>query len=93
MNALGLCANCLGQQSALSPALRLVGLFLLVPAAVFFVVARVIRRLEMGDQGPAPSAAAPASGGGGGVQAGCSRKALRTSSPAAVPRNATSSRT
>jgi len=73
MNALGLCANCLGQQAALSPALRLVGLFLLVPAAVFFVVARVIRQLERsGDQPPVSVPASPldASGGGGGDQGG-----------------------
>jgi hypothetical protein len=44
--AWALCPNCLGQTSTLTTTLRLVGLFLLVPPAIFFVVARVIRRLE-----------------------------------------------
>ena len=44
--AWALCPNCLGQNATLTPTLRLVGLFLLVPPAVFFVVARAIRRLE-----------------------------------------------
>jgi hypothetical protein len=41
-----LCPNCLGQSPTLSPALRLVGLFLLVPAAIFFAVAIAIRKLS-----------------------------------------------
>jgi len=41
-----LCPNCLGQSSTLGAALRLVGVFLLVPPAVFFAVAIAIRRLS-----------------------------------------------
>jgi hypothetical protein len=41
-----LCPNCLGQSSILSPALRIVGLFLLVPPAIFFAVALAIRKLS-----------------------------------------------
>jgi hypothetical protein len=41
-----LCPNCLGQSSTLSAALRLVGLFLLVPPAIFFAVAIAIRKLS-----------------------------------------------
>ena len=44
--AWALCPNCLGQNATLTPTLRLVGLFLLIPPAVFFVVARAIRRLD-----------------------------------------------
>jgi hypothetical protein len=44
--AWALCPNCLGQKAALTPTLRIVGVFLLVPPAVFFFVARVIRRLS-----------------------------------------------
>jgi hypothetical protein len=44
--AWALCPNCLGQNATLSPTMRIVGVFLLVPAAVFFAVARVIRRLS-----------------------------------------------
>jgi hypothetical protein len=43
--AWALCASCLGQSSTLGPALRLVGLFLLVPPAIFFAVAIAIRKL------------------------------------------------
>jgi hypothetical protein len=43
--AWALCPNCLGQNETLTPTLKLVGLFLLVPPAVFFFVARAIRRL------------------------------------------------
>jgi hypothetical protein len=42
--ALALCPNCLGQGTALPAGLRLVGLFVVVPIAVFFVVAIAIRR-------------------------------------------------
>jgi hypothetical protein len=42
---LALCPNCLGQSPTLPPSLRLVGLFLLVPPTIFFLVARTIRRL------------------------------------------------
>ncbi|HVU52056.1 MAG TPA: hypothetical protein VHL80_15265 [Polyangia bacterium] len=44
--AWALCPNCLGQNAALSPTMRIVGVFLLVPIAVFFAVARVVRRLS-----------------------------------------------
>jgi len=43
-----LCPNCLGQADTLSATLRLVGLFLLVPPALFFAVAFAIRRLTRG---------------------------------------------
>jgi hypothetical protein len=52
-----LCPNCLGQSSTLGMALRLVGVFLLVPPAIFFAVAIAIRKLSR--------QSAPASGGGG----------------------------
>jgi len=57
--ALALCPNCLGQSSKLGAALRLVGLFLLVPPAIFFAVALAVRRLQ-------GAASAPPSGGAGG---------------------------
>jgi hypothetical protein len=44
--AAALCPNCLGQSSTLGAALRLVGIFLLVPPAIFFAVAIAIRRLS-----------------------------------------------
>jgi hypothetical protein len=44
--ARALCPNCLGQNDSLSPTMRIVGVFLLVPIAIFFVVARMIRRLS-----------------------------------------------
>ena len=56
--AWALCPNCLGQSSTLGAALRLVGVFLLVPPAIFFAVAIAIRKLSR--QG-----GTPASGGGG----------------------------
>jgi hypothetical protein len=43
--AWALCPNCLGQHAALTPTMRIVGVFLLVPPAVFFFVARLVRRL------------------------------------------------
>ena len=43
--AWALCPNCLGQSSTLGPALRWIALFLLVPPAIFFTVARVIQRI------------------------------------------------
>jgi hypothetical protein len=58
--AWALCPNCLGQTSTLGAALRLVGVFLLVPPAIFFAVAIAIRRLSR-QGGPT----APASGRGG----------------------------
>jgi hypothetical protein len=45
-NAWALCPNCLGQNQTLTPTLKIVGVFLLIPPAVFFFVVRVIRRLE-----------------------------------------------
>jgi hypothetical protein len=44
--AWALCPNCLGQNATLTPTMRIVGVFLLVPPAVFFLVARVIRRVS-----------------------------------------------
>jgi hypothetical protein len=44
--ASALCPNCLGQNATLTPTMRIVGVFLLVPPAVFFFVARVVRRLS-----------------------------------------------
>jgi hypothetical protein len=44
--AWALCPNCLGQNATLSPTMRIVGVFLLVPPAVFFFVARLVRRLS-----------------------------------------------
>ncbi len=44
--AAALCPNCLGQSSTLGAALRLVGIFLLVPPAIFFTVAIAIRKLS-----------------------------------------------
>jgi hypothetical protein len=44
--AWALCPNCLGQHATLTPTMRIVGVFLLVPPAVFFFVARLVRRLE-----------------------------------------------
>jgi hypothetical protein len=41
-----LCPNCLGQATTLTPTMKIVGVFLLVPPAIFFFVARVIRRLS-----------------------------------------------
>jgi hypothetical protein len=58
--AWALCPNCLGQSSTLVAALRLVGVFLLVPPAIFFAAAIAIRKLSR--QG---ASAAPASGRGG----------------------------
>jgi hypothetical protein len=44
--AWALCPNCLGQNATLTPTLRIVGVFLLIPPAVFFFVVRIIRRLS-----------------------------------------------
>lgn len=62
---LALCPNCLGQSPTLSPTLQLVGVFLLVPPAVFFVVALVIRRLSRQSTPPSAPPSAPASDGAG----------------------------
>lgn len=68
--AWALCPNCLGQSSKLGAALRLVGLFLLVPPAIFFAVAIAVRKLAA--QGVASEPASPAAppSRGGGVQDG-----------------------
>jgi hypothetical protein len=47
-----MCPNCLGQSDTLGVSLRLVGLFLLVPPAVFFAVARAIWRLQRAEREP-----------------------------------------
>jgi hypothetical protein len=44
--AWALCPNCLGQNATLTPTMCIVGVFLLVPPAIFFFVARVVRRLS-----------------------------------------------
>jgi hypothetical protein len=44
--AWALCPNCIPQSSAAT--LRLVGVFLLVPPAIFFAVAIVVRRILRG---------------------------------------------
>jgi hypothetical protein len=44
--AWALCPNCLGQSPRLSTALGLVGVFLLVPVAVFFAVAVAVKKLS-----------------------------------------------
>jgi hypothetical protein len=44
--AWALCPNCVGQSSTLGAALRLVGVFLLVPPAIFFAAAIAIRKLS-----------------------------------------------
>jgi len=100
LEAWALCPNCLGQEPTLSPTLGLVGLFLLVPPAVFFAVARAIRALERGEpvsevsQRASPAApASPPSAGAGGDQAGCASSDVRRASAAGVPRSATSDRT
>ncbi len=49
-SAWALCPNCLGQSSALSSTLKVVGVFLLVPPAIVLVVTLVIRRLARRDQ-------------------------------------------
>jgi hypothetical protein len=51
--ALALCPNCLGQQDTLTPTLKLIGLFLLVPFAVAAALIRIVRR-TMRDGAPPP---------------------------------------
>jgi hypothetical protein len=80
--AWALCPNCLAQRQTLTPALKLVGLFLLLPFAVAAVVAWVVRRaLYLRSAAPSevpPSVAAPPSpasvwippSGSGGAQGG-----------------------
>jgi hypothetical protein len=52
--AWALCANCLGQSSRLGAALKLVGVFLLVPPAVFFAVAIAVRKVSRRTDSGAP---------------------------------------
>jgi hypothetical protein len=40
------CPNCIGSQDKSSTILKVVGAFMLVPFAVFYVVLRVVRRAE-----------------------------------------------
>jgi hypothetical protein len=42
--AFALCPNCLGQTGSLTPTLRLVGAFMLIPFILAYVAARLIRR-------------------------------------------------
>ena len=63
--AWALCPNCLGQSPSLSSTLRLVGVFLLVPPAVFFAVAVTIRRLCRQSAPPSLPPSLPPSGAGG----------------------------
>jgi hypothetical protein len=44
--AWALCPSCLGQHATLTPTMRIVGAFMLVPPAIFFFVVRVVRRLS-----------------------------------------------
>jgi hypothetical protein len=60
-----LCPNCLGQRSALTPALKLIGIFLAIPFAVAAVVYLVVRRGLHGRGLDASAPSAPASGDGG----------------------------
>jgi hypothetical protein len=77
--ALALCPNCLAQQSTLTPTLKLLAVFLVVPFVVAAVVYAVVRRVVYGRPAPVPAAseAAPPStpaslppSSGGGAQAG-----------------------
>ena len=79
--AWALCPNCLAQRQTLTPALKLVGLFLLLPFAVAAVVAWVVRRAVYlrsapPSDAPPPSVALPSPAscvppsGGGGAQGG-----------------------
>ncbi|MEA2695889.1 MAG: hypothetical protein QOI66_160 [Myxococcales bacterium] len=45
-SAVQACPSCIGKDPMLPPSLKLVGLFLLVPFAIFAVVATVARRLR-----------------------------------------------
>ncbi len=63
--AWALCPNCLAQHSALTPTLKLIGIFLAVPfavaAAVYLVVRRAFHGRLLAAAGSAPSAGAPPS--------------------------------
>ncbi len=53
--AWALCPNCLGQTDALSPTMKILGGFLLIPTVIFFVVLRLIRKAQHAELQP-PSA-------------------------------------
>ncbi len=61
--AWALCPNCLAQQTALTPTLKLLGLFLLVPFAVAAIAIGVVRRALYG-RAPSLPSAPPSSDGG-----------------------------
>ena len=44
--AWALCPNCLGQSPDVPPAMKIVGVFLLLPPALFFAVAIAVRKLR-----------------------------------------------
>jgi hypothetical protein len=58
--AWALCPNCLGQHSALTPTLKLIGLFLLLPFLVAGAIYAVVRRAVYG-RWSLPGRGAPAS--------------------------------
>jgi len=84
--AWALCPNCLAQQSTLSPTLKLIGLFLLIPFALAAGVFWIVRRLSAGQRrqvlladrpayrlgaaSPPPSAPPSPASSAGGVQGG-----------------------
>ena len=57
-----MCPNCLGQNASLSTTLQLVGLFLLVPPAVFLTVVLAIRKMTVLDGDPQRVPKAPRDG-------------------------------
>jgi hypothetical protein len=74
-SAAALCPNCLGQTDSLTPTLKLVGLFLVVPVLVFLVVVRAIWRAgALQSARPSPTARPPSGAdggeGGGGLETG-----------------------
>jgi len=85
------CPSCLGQSPVLGAALRLVGLFLLVPPAIFFAVAIAIRKLTRAQR--AAGAPASAAGSGGGAQGGWSRRRAARAAASGRSRRSTSERT
>ena len=76
--AWALCPNCLAQQSTVTPTLKLLALFLLVPFALAGTVLWVVRRLAYRRASPGAPPSPPASASpstapassGGGVQGG-----------------------
>jgi hypothetical protein len=61
--AWALCPNCLAQRTVLTPTLKLLGLFLLVPFAVAAIAIGVVRRALYG-RAPSLPSAPPSSEGG-----------------------------